>query len=591
MSYSSIKNAFNLARKEQLSIDKDLKRISGELAGIDDEYAKLDSSYTSSYARFRSDALKRHRSECTSPYEEKLQKAETKLNQLISEYDEKGASISFENLMQECSNKQDILSDIRKHSTVLSEQLKRLVGNRFYSVIMQSLDSQEIDFNTENLDELIQYYNRSEKTLESFASNDSTFYTVVEAVEDSMGNDSGITTVIGTLVLALLLFLPTVVLPVVVFMLLVFAIFTVFRNYEVYHVLLVQKAVIDNIDKIDKHLKEQVEEELTNRRLELDNNYKPRIEKLKGLTEQLRSELQDVAANADNSFVFDDKEIELRKAADVEKIDKQRSALLVQQRQKKELLAEKTKIVEELGKQLNDLLSSLKDEFMSGIGKDVVFKPDFLFDIDTVKGKPIFFKHPQTSCLFLYTDTNDVYDFIRLISLELRAKLSPYNLNIITVDQRDMGQDLIYFTSSDEEEGATSAFSILTTDDDVKSLIKDTSTDLLRRQDNIRREFGTIEKYNEEMVRMNSLTELYEFQFIIDPSHSYLQSLDSQRCLRIGGSLGVFIHLFISKAKFSEMKETDAIMDAIGKVYYLEDGNYYERAKDFVIEDLLVTTE
>ena len=30
-----------------------------------------------------------------------------------------------------------------------------------------------------------------------------------------------------------------------------------------------------------------------------------------------------------------------------------------------------------------------------------------------------------------------------------------------------------------------------------------------------------------------------------------------------------------------------SILDAIGRVYYLEDGKLFERAKDFVVENLL----
>ena len=61
---------------------------------------------------------------------------------------------------------------------------------------------------------------------------------------------------------------------------------------------------------------------------------------------------------------------------------------------------------------------------------------------------------------------------------------------------------------------------------------------------------------------------------------------------RNGGKLGIFPHLFLTKDSFVNMKDDAAnLLDVIGKVYYLENGNYLERAKDFVNDTLLNTEE
>ena len=247
--------------------------------------------------------------------------------------------------------------------------------------------------------------------------------------------------------------------------------------------------------------------------------------------------------------------------------------------------------IKELGKQLNDMLNDLQNQYFKGVGTSKIFDPTFLFDIDPVRNKPIFFKHPQTSCLFLYSNPEDVPNFIRLLSLELRVKLNPFSLVITVIDMKNMGQDYVYFTSDDSEDlpgGTKSVFSIVALEEDLKNSMNKLSTDLLRRQSNIRREFTTIKVYNERMIELKSLTESYHFMFVIDPETNYLTNSDVTKALRVGGDLGVFLHLFINKEEFKGLGDTAvSILDAIGRVYYLEDGKLFERAKDFVVENLL----
>lgn len=597
MNYTELKKSYDTVRREQLNADKELTRISKELKDLQQQYDSIDSTYEKSEASFRNKELELFRNKVIQPYKEKDLKLQKRLEKLKETYSKKKGEITYDKLLSQYSSKQEILADVREESKIVRNCLEKAVGEKFYNKLVNSLASQEIQFTESNLDTLIKYFNESEDVLAGMDNEGSRLITALENFENSLSDSDSnedfdkIRIGSSVAIACALLLAGNITLPIIAIGLSTYAAFTVFRNYKIYRILIVQKAVQENIDNIDELLKKQVEDEVNKQLQELDDKFIPEIAKTENALESNNQEMQNVLSKADSEFVFDDSVIKLRKNAEIDKLDKQKSALMVQQSQQKELVDKKTERVKELGKQLNDMLNDLQNQYFKGVGTSKIFDSTFLFDIDPVRNKPIFFKHPQTSCLFLYSNPEDVPNFIRLLSLELRVKLNPFSLVITVIDMKNMGQDYVYFTSDDSEDlpgGTKSVFSIVALEEDLKNSMNKLSTDLLRRQSNIRREFTTIKVYNERMIELKSLTESYHFMFVIDPETNYLTNSDVTKALRVGGDLGVFQHLFINKEEFKGLGDTAvSILDAIGRVYYLEDGKLFERAKDFVVENLL----
>lgn len=596
MSYADIKKSYDSARREQLGVDKEISRIETQLKKLETTYPEIEKRYQALIADDKLNAMGKFQKSRIVPFETKLSEDEKRLRKTRAEYDSKKSEISYDNLLAQCSSKQDILEEVRNASTVLEERLRSLVGDRFYGVLSENLDSREINFESENLDKLIRYFNASEKTVERYARKGSVLQNFIDDVENRiLANDEGedgkaLSIVIAVGMLIAIIFYCRIMLPVEAILLAIFSIYNVMRNYRVYHILVIQKAVQENIDKIDAHLRKQIEEEVLRQQSELDSQYLPVIQALESEIAKLNQDIVNAEAEAKAIFQYDESGMVNRKKAEIEKVDKQKSQLLIQKRQQQELLSQKTQIVEDLSEQLSGMLKGLQDTFLSGVGEAIIFDPKFLFDIDTVKNRPVFFTHPQSSCLFLYEDIKDVYDLIRLFAVELRAKLNPFNLSIAVADLKNLGQDLIYFTASEggSDVEISSLFRMIVNADDLKAFVQTTADDLLRRQSNIRREFGDIAAYNQKMVELNSLTESYDFQFIVDPDNNWINNPKVQSVLRVGGVLGIFSHVFIEKSEFVKLKDyATIILDIIGKVYYLENGNYFERAKDFVVDNLL----
>lgn len=596
MDYNEIKRSYDVARKEQLRVDREVTRINKELQSISDSYTSIDSDFNAQMMNDKARALEQYRLSCTKPYEDKLAMQETELSETKSRYETERGAITYDNLLEQCSSKQEILEDVRNASSILGENLKDIVGSRFYNQLLENLESVDLEFSEDNLPMLIDYFNKSESLVQKLSNGGGFVDDTLTSLEQQVleDEDNTMSKVLAGVLLATLLFIGKVALPAYLIIMCIYASYNIFRNHRIYNVLVTQKAVQDNINKIDELLKKQIEEEVEKQINDLDTEFLPRIQELEESIKQLRMDIINASSEADASFKYDDSKMTQLKQIEIDKNDKRRSTLLVQKKQQEDLLQEKTAIVTELGNQLSQLLNGLQKQYLQGVGKGVIFDPKFLFDIDVTRNRPEFFNHPQTSCLFLYDEQKDVYDLIRLFCVQLRAKLNPFNLSVTVVDTVNVGQDLIYFAAvvDDDDSNTDSLFKIITDDSEIDERLKRYSKDLLRRQGNIMREFGDIAVYNEEMVKIKSLTESYDFLFFIDPQNTVMSNPDLVRILRNGGKLGIFPHLFLTKDSFVSMKDDASnLLDVIGKVYYLENGNYLERAKDFVNDTLLSTDE
>lgn len=588
MDYNTIKKNYDSARREQLNVDKQIRKIQTELNSLDEKYHGINTNYDSMIANDKAKALEVYRKKVTEPIEAKLQTAKAKLTETKTYYEDTRKSINFDDLLKQCSSRQEILDEVREASAVLKEHLQEITGEAFFTELCNQMESKEITINEDSLPRIIAYFNKSEDVIERLRSGGFSAEKAIDGIETSVKENKNVSMVLSVLVLVCIIAFTWKTFAIYTLLAGLYGAYNLSRHRKIYKIFMVQKAVQDNIDGIDSLLKKQIEEEVQSQIEELDNEYVPKIENLEEQIKCLEQDVIDSATKANSSFIYDGTKMDNLKRSEIESLDKQKSALLVQKKKQEDLLQEKTKIVGDLAEQLNEMLSGLKKQYLTGVGKDVIFEPHFLFDIDTAKNKPTFFLHPQTSCLFLYESIADVYDFIRLICVQLRAKLNPFNLSITVLDIVNAGNDLLYFTASDGKINVKPLFQIIVSEEDMKERLNTYQLNLMKRQENIVREFGDIQTYNTKMLEMKSLTESYDFLFCIDPSKAICDHSTMIRLMKIGGTLGIFPHLFIAKEEMTLMKDNAlTLLDNIGKVYYLEDGVCRERAKDFIRDDLL----
>jgi hypothetical protein len=236
--------------------------------------------------------------------------------------------------------------------------------------------------------------------------------------------------------------------------------------------------------------------------------------------------------------------------------------------------------ISSIKEELNAYFSTIQGQFLnsSRVGSEVIFEGNFLIDVRDEK--PVFFKHPMESCLFIYDNTAAMEQFIRLLLLQLRNTMSPFNCFINVLDSMSMGTVALPFVHRDN-----ALCTVSTSTQDISNTINDLSEVLAAKMILIRREFPNIKEYNQSMLEMESLPEAYRFVFSIDTEKLSMSDIMKQ-IIKNGAQVGIYVHTFI--AKESMLSSVDAacdLMDLHGNIYLLGD-KIRRRAKDVILETM-----
>lgn len=598
MSYNELKSEYDKTRHNIIRTMRELATLQEERKRFSADKDSLDKNFQTTYQEAKKKSAIEYKNKLLAPVEKRLITAENHLLQLESEYTTEKAELTVENISKECSTEQDILNDIKRSSLLLKEQLQHVVGAHFFEALNEHLAETKVEIATQDLAKVIECFNEYESVISEMSSQpdqiNKLFSTIEEKVlglttESIEKNKYALPLVTGFVVL--LVFLAAKYLfPVYIVILLFLCGFNILRAHKIYKIILIHKAVHDNIKPIDNLLRQKIEEELLHRKEKIDNFYQPSISSAEQIIKQLKSEVLQVSLTADNSFEFKDDIVRQDYEDSILRNVSKDSAILQQESVLKGQLEALKKNEKKLKEQLDSLVGDVMEKYLNfnTIGTEVILDPNFLFDIDTEKSRPVFFKHPQLSCLFLYNDDTDVSDFIRLLNVQLRCKLSPFCFSINVLDETLLGQSYLSFVPpvSEKSGSVENLFKIHSDSAKFKEKLLELETEMMKRMTVIRTEFDQIEGYNKAMLSMDSVTASYEFVFILDPSTDVLSDVSLRKMTMNGGRLGIFFHYFIRHDVFKEMKEESRkLLESVSKIYLLQNGNFNSRSKDYIQEN------
>lgn len=501
--------------------------------------------------------------------------------------------------MQSCSSEQEILRDVKESSTLLQNHLQSVIGERLYKTVMEQMETSEIQLSAEDLDKVIRFFNRYDRYLEKLANKPDHTRNVLETLENALLSlnsskmqESVKTMFVGTALLAIVLFFAyRYAFPVYFVLLCLFSVYNVYKTYSVYKIMVVHKAVSDNVKSIEDLLHQQVLEELEKQIAETDEFYQSKIDRTENEIQTLKQNLSDIAVSAESSFQFDDSEMKTVYSASIKRRESKESDLYAKQH---ELSAELDKMYadsDNLKKQLDEMIGDLQKQYLdfSKVGDSFIFDPTFLFDIDSVKNKPIFFKHPEASCLFLYSDRDEAIGFIKLLCVQIRSRLAPTSHLITYFDEKTLGQDCLYFVpvSKNKHDPVSALFSIITTADEFRNKLNTYSEEIRSRQKDLR-EDKDIATFNKHMIELESITLPYQFCFALDVDTNVLTGPNMQLLTRSGGAYGIFMHVFMSIEEFAVLGQSaKKIVEPFSEIFILQNGSFNTRAKDYVLENLV----
>ena len=592
MNYAELKKAYDSARMELASLDSESSRLKAAITKEDNTRQDMINELEKQLLADKARALDEYKTSRIKPIEEKLSALTLKLEETEKEYSEKSNEITFDNVLVECSSKQDILDNVKESTSILTEKLQQIVGKRFYKSLMQQVNTDKITLDIDSIEPVINYFNRSSKKLGKLKTDANFLDKAMQVMENLSSNkeNKSVLLVVSVILIVCVFLFPMYLAIFVILLITVSITYNIFRNYNIYQTLCVVMSVEANIDEIESAIHEEVAQEVERRKEELDNTMLPQIESLKNDINETRQDMIDTEQEVGSSFLYDSTAFNEQRSNAEKQISDRKTNLLVQKSQIDEQIKEKALQIKAFEDKLANCVEEIKRRLMSSIGTEMEFKPEFI--IDFKNNKPVTWKHPKTSSLILYRDQADLYNFIKLLIIQLRGKLLPSCLSVTIVDYLNMGQPLRGFGDARDVKGGEDfikpTFNIDFNEEQWKEDLNVIIKNLTLRQRNIGTEFGTIEKYNKKMLELEAIPEKYKFIFMIEPDLTTLSNLNVTQIMRTGDMVGIYLHAFISiKALQTNKNNSIDLLSNVKTIYSLEDDVIKRKAKDFIVSQYL----
>ena len=596
--YNEIKKSIDRVRKDIVGIKRNLSRNEEDQREIRRAVDKAESTFQLNLRQEKDTAQQEFVQQSVADVNNEIQSLQHQISQTQQEYDNEIDRIKCMDIASQYSDEQAITAEVRASLAVLQEQLTKTISPRFQNELEAKFETQEIAMSSEEIEEVIKYFNKQSRMIEHMGSGswvDKLIDKILQLVRIPSLEKNEKTAKVSFGILSILLVVLVAVagkflFPFYVLFLGVLLFYNVNKHYRIFSALIAQKTVKDNLKLIDESLRNKALEQQQALLQETQEQYDAQLLQAQEELDSLKQRKDSATMSAMQSFTFDDTDLQSRYSNAIKINNKRLEQLKDEKDSLQHSLNEAQNELQELEHQLHAIAGNVQSEYLDlqKIGTSPIFNPQFIVDIK--KSKPTYFTHLQAGMLFLYNDSKDVSNFIRLILLQLRIKLSPHNMNCTIIDTQDLGIDYLPFkpNNPDNDEAINSLFRIIGDKEKIKETIDDLVASINTRVAAIRQDYDNIAAYNQAMVESDSLTESYEFVFYQNPENRVLSDLNMQQLYRLGGPLGIFVHLFIKKDVFYEMGDlAEELVESSEGIYLLQDGSLLKRAKEFVSENLI----
>ena len=596
--YNEIKKSIDRVRKDIVGIKRNLSRNEEDQREIRRAVDKAESTFQLNLRQEKDTAQQEFVQQSVADVNNEIQSLQHQISQTQQEYDNEIDRIKCMDIASQYSDEQAITAEVRASLAVLQEQLTKTISPRFQNELEGQFETQEIAMSSEEIEEVIKYFNKQSRMIEHMGSGswvDKLIDKILQLVRIPSLEKNEKTAKVSFGILSILLVVLVAVagkflFPFYVLFLGVLLFYNVNKHYRIFSALIAQKTVKDNLKLIDESLRNKALERQQALLQETQEQYDAQLLQAQEELDSLKRRKDSATMSAMQSFTFDDTDLQSRYSNAIKINNKRLEQLKDEKDSLQHSLNEAQNELQELEHQLHAIAGNVQSEYLDlqKIGTSPIFNPQFIVDIK--KSKPTYFTHLQAGMLFLYNDSKDVSNFIRLILLQLRIKLSPHNMNCTIIDTQDLGIDYLPFkpNNPDNDEAINSLFRIIGDKEKIKETIDDLVASINTRVAAIRQDYDNIAAYNQAMLESDSLTESYEFVFYQNPENRVLSDLNMQQLYRLGGPLGIFVHLFIKKDVFYEMGDlAEELVESSEGIYLLQDGSLLKRAKEFVSENLI----
>lgn len=591
MDYKKLKEELIELKRERSSKNRKKQDVESELEKLALDLNNMDIKELDEIEQAKREELAKLEKEASEPIEEKNRILESKKLSTKTKYEERLSDINFDKYKITYQSDLNVANELKNSLNCAEEYLNSAISSRFREELLSQLNEKTIEINADNIEEIQIDFTRLQRnvkqmsfgnSLKVFEYIDKGFEYLNPCKDDEQTEESLRQKVILYVGVCVLLTFLIVIFgtPYLIVILIILAVFNFYKNRCIYNLLMNWKVLNDNVTNIDTIINQKIEKDMERDRAKLDIAYNKRQQKLDEMLNKNNDLLHEALTSTRNNFIFDDSKIRDSYRLTKENLNSKIISL-------KSTIGEYNSILNDLSRRIvdkeaevakagNKMIDLYLNYNATNKNKEFILDNEFLFDIQD--NKPIFWEHPKTSCLFLYKIRSNAIDFINLIITQLLVRLNVFSINIDIFDVLTVGQDFAMFTNAGQE-----LVGVHTNDTAIESCYKQISEELLRRNKIIKVEYSNIDKFNEAMLSMESLTESYKFIFMLNPSSKVIDSSEINQFNRVGGSVGIYTNIFMSEDDLLDIYSKDkSFLDTIGQIYLLDDKKVEPRAKDFI---------
>lgn len=594
MDYMSAKEKCTAIQRALVTKRAALTQTEAELSGLGQEKAVLMSRYTAAEAQDRTRALASYKQAAVTELNQQLQRALKHLSSLEQQYSAEKEQLTLEKFEKLYEDDAIVVQDLKDTTSLLAEELERVFGKRVCDVLLKQQENTLSVIDDEYLDFVIEDFKKTILELQENQSDISFFDRILSFFESGMQNISGVVSSNNNATLAfciislVLLFLFFKYLaPVYICMITATGAFNIYRSFKLRKTLTMLGAVTDNVEKIEQNFNQKVSSALEESKQELADIFEPRIDKVQNKIAAIKESISATEINAERQFQYEPGQLADSYNNGKLNIDAREATL----KKSKETLLQEIKSLEAdkeaAQNQLHQITGGIQDTWLNvnQVGTSMMFEPKFLIDIK--ESKPIFFTHPQRSSLFVYKDSKDVIDFIRLLCLQLRIRLSPFCQEVCIYDAVNLGMDFNVFMHNSNDYLSESLFKIISDDQAFLKYLEECRDDVIRRSNLLNKENMDIQAYNSYMLEQEGLTESYVFCFLIDPPSSVLENVRLHQILASASRVGVLFHIFIREDVFYKVTSTaENLLDKVERSFVVTEGKVMGRAIECMLDNI-----
>lgn len=589
MDYNAAKAAVDKLKREITLKKRDLKKTEKEIAQNAAEMSNATKSYETQLADAKSAAYKSFVEAKIAPVEEKIKKLEGTKETLSSNYEQACKKVDKTQIREKLLQGSVSTEEVRELVDSIQEQSSTILGEHLFSKVSENAEAIEMQVNSDQLESYTSYFHKAKKQMSKLALlnklsilDKANNFIVGIPIDSKLGSNKTALLGIGTVTVLIYLFLFKYLMLINGVLMLLVTTLNIYRSAIICNVIQLSKSISTQLDDIDSSIDALADKEYNNKIKDLEHSYNERVNKIDGKIDELKAASERITLEANTDFQFDDSQnkevfntvIGSYKSKDRDlaqtkgRIENEISELSIRYNQALEMM--------------NTIVGDLRDEYLNfdTVGEERIFHTRFLLDIQD--DSPVFFDHEMCSYLFLYDFDDDMVNFLRLVLIQLRIKLNPFNLNMVLIDTLMSGNGFLNFRSSDNP-----TFNVLYKEDDI-SEFTDSITNTMMTRLEMSKNVEDFNKYNETLIADDSIPEAYYFVFIRDPDNRILNDTLIKRMCLLGGKAGIFVHIFYNEEKFAKLKETgEEVLENMDKICLLREGKLMSRAKTFIRENVL----